>query len=192
MICYEFFDPENVKIVLELNYGGPELLAYLPNVFDGNNSYGSSIFFRYKHRADSVEEKIGMKVTGTKNMLVKDYQDSLNRRDIFVYNEDNIRELTTFVKHETSAGNTTYRSDSANDDSVMTVVNICTIFKKSYYISIVEDILRTCPLDFQNLVNTHLNGIDRGVGTDYKTFTNISRRVKNIRLLNSQNNGFKY
>ncbi len=193
MICYDFFDPENVKIVLELNYGGPELLAYLPNVFDGNNSYGSSIFFRYKHRADSIEEKIGMKVTGTKNMLVKDYQDSLNRRDIFVYNEDNIRELTTFVKHETSAGNTTYKSDSSNDDTVMTVVNICTIFKKSYYISIVEDILRTCPLDFQNLVNTHLNGIDRSVGTDYKTFTNISRRVKNIRLNSSnKNNNFGY
>lgn len=193
MICYDFFNPENVKIVLELNYGGPELLAYLPNVFDGNNSYGSSIFFRYKHRADSIEEKIGMKVTGTKNMLVKDYQDSLNRRDIFVYNEDNIRELTTFVKHETSAGNTTYKSDSSNDDTVMTVVNICTIFKKSYYISIVEDILRTCPMEFQNLVNSHLNGIDRSVGTDYKTFTNISRRVKNIRLNSSnKNNNFGY
>jgi hypothetical protein len=75
----------------------------------------------------------------------------------------------------------------------MTVVNLCTIFKKSYYVSIVEDILKTCDMNFQNMVNSHLNGIDRSSGTDYKTFTNISRRIKNIRLNNlNKNNNFGY
>lgn len=179
LICYELFDPENVKVVLELNYGGPELLAYLPNVFEGKNNYGSNIFFRYKHRIDSTEEKIGMKVTGTKNMLVKDYQDSLHRKDIIIYNEDNIRELTTFVKHETNAGNTAYKSDGSTDDMTMTVVNLATVFKKSYYISVVEDMFRTCNKEFQTIVNMVLKNSDTSAGTDYKTFIDTARRVRN-------------
>lgn len=184
LISFEFFNPDNVKIVLELNYGGPELLAFLPHVFDGRNNYGSSIFFKYKHRIDADDEKIGLKVTAGKNMMVKDYQDAMQRRDIVIYNEDNVRELTTFIKHETNAGNIQYKSDSSNDDTVMTVVNMATIFKKAYYHSMVDLVFRSCDKTFQDMVNTHLKNMDYNTGTDYNTFTNVTRRLKNLNKIN--------
>lgn len=177
LISFEFFNPDNVKIVLELNYGGPELLAYLPSVFNGKNNYGSSIFFKYRHRADAEEERIGLKVTSAKNMMVKDYQEAMQRRDITIYQEDNVRELTTFIKHETNAGNVQYKSDSSNDDTVMTIVNMATIFKKTYYHSMVDLVFRSCPKEFQDKVNSHLKNMDYSVGTDYSTFTSVSRRM---------------
>src|ERR1035437_6245672 len=72
LLSFEYFNPDRVKIILELNTYGSELLAHLPHVFDGNNNYGSSVFVRYKHRADAVEEKIGLKINDNKNLLIKD------------------------------------------------------------------------------------------------------------------------
>ena len=71
LIAFEYFNPENVRIVLELNNYGNTLLAEMPHVFDGNNQYGSSIFVRYKHRIDSTEEKVGLKVGDNKKAMRK-------------------------------------------------------------------------------------------------------------------------
>ena len=117
-------------------------------------------------------------------MMVKDYQDAMQRRDIVIYNEDNVRELTTFIKHETNAGNIQYKSDSSNDDTVMTVVNMATIFKMAYYHSMVDLVFRSCDKTFQDMVNTHLKNMDFNSGTDYTTFTNVTRRLKNLNKIN--------
>jgi hypothetical protein len=139
VLAFEFFDPDNFRVVLEINTYGNEFLAHLPHVFDGNNNYGSNIFFRYKHKSDAVEEKVGLKLGDNKNLLVKDYQDNMNKKNIIINNEDNIREITTFVKHTTAFGNTRYAADIGNDDIVMTVVNSSSVFQKHPYREIVED-----------------------------------------------------
>jgi len=61
LITFEYFNPENIRVVLELNNYGGTLLSEMPYVFDGKNDYGSSIFVRYKHRVDATEEKVGLK-----------------------------------------------------------------------------------------------------------------------------------
>jgi hypothetical protein len=139
VLAFEFFDPDNFRVVLEINTYGNEFLAHLPHVFDGNNNYGSNIFFRYKHKSDAIEEKVGLKLGDNKNLLVKDYQDNMNKKNIIINNEDNIREITTFVKHTTAFGNTRYAADIGNDDIVMTVVNSSSVFQKHPYREIVED-----------------------------------------------------
>jgi hypothetical protein len=40
MIVFEYLNPENIKVVVELNNYGNTLFAELPHVFDGNNQYG--------------------------------------------------------------------------------------------------------------------------------------------------------
>lgn len=139
VLAFEYFNYENFKIILELNNYGNEFLAHLPGLFEGNNNYGSSIFFRYKHRADAVEEKVGLKVGENKNMLVKDYQDAMDKKNFVIYHEDNIREITTFVKHITSAGNIRYAADIGHDDTVMTLVNASTVFSKYEFREMVDE-----------------------------------------------------
>lgn len=179
LLLFEYFNYENFKVVLELNNYGNEFLAHLPNLFDGNNNYGSSIFFRYKHRVDSAEEKIGLKVGENKNMLVKEYQESMTNKNFIITNEDNIREITTFVKHVTSSGNVRYAADIGHDDTVMTLVNASSIFSKFDFIELVEDYAPKV-LDSQTLsyYKDFLKQNEYVEGTDYSALINVNRRRK--------------
>lgn len=179
LIAFEYFDPENVRIVLELNNYGNTLLAEMPHLFDGNNDYGSSIFVRYKHRADSTEEKIGLKVGSNKKLLVKDYQDLINSKGFYINNEDTIREITTFVKHTTSAGNVTYSADIGHDDTVMTIVNATSIFTKNEFREICEDILDSDLIDkdLSSYIKECMKKVDYTQGVDYTQFLNVRNRI---------------
>ena len=139
-LVFEYFNPDNVKVVLELNTYGSTFLAHLPHLFEGNNDYGSHVFFRYKHRADAMEEKIGLKVNDNKNLLVKGYQEMMEAKNFIITNEMNIKEITTFVKHTTSAGNVRYAGDSGTtDDMVMVLINASTVFSKFNFREMVEE-----------------------------------------------------
>jgi hypothetical protein len=185
LICFEYFNPENVKVVLELNNYGNTLLAEMPHVFDGNNDYGSSIFVRYKHRIDSQEEKIGLKVGENKNLLVKDYQDLMMSKGFAINNEDTIREITTFVKHTTTAGNIRYAADVGHDDTVMTIVNSTSIFGKNEFKEMVEEYSSTqLDKEFLQYIRECMNNIDFVEGVDYGQVLRVKNTVKN-------NNQFK-
>lgn len=177
VLLFEYFDYENFKVVLELNNYGNEFLAHLPNVFDGRNNYGSSVFFRYKHRADALEEKIGLKVGENKNMLVKDYQDCMESRNFIINNEDTIKEITTFVKHTTTSGNVRYAADVGHDDCVMTLVNTSSIFNKHSYREMVEDYAPSLVDTYQiGEFNNFLKNVDYQEGTDYRALLNVRRQ----------------
>ncbi len=167
LIAFEYFNPENVKIVLELNNYGNTLLAEMPHVFDGNNQYGSSIFVRYKHRIDSNEEKVGLKVGDNKNMMVKDYQELMQTKGLIVTNEDNIREITTFVKHTTTSGNVRYAADVGHDDTVMTLVNLSSVFSKNEFKEMVEEWGTKTNKSFMDYVDKCMNESDFVEGMDY-------------------------
>lgn len=188
ILAFEYFNPDNVKIVLELNNYGNTLLAELPHVFDGNNQYGSSIFFRYKHRADATEEKVGLKVGENKNMMVKDYQDLMISKGFSINNEETVREITTFVKHTTTAGNTRYAADVGHDDCVMTIVNTTSIFSKNDFKEMVEDTLQKDHI-FKNYVEECLKNLEYTETVDYSQLLSVRRKVlsrnKNINDVNS-------
>jgi len=177
VLLFEYFNYENFKVVLELNNYGNEFLAHLPGVFDGNNNYGSSVFFRYKHRADSTEEKIGLKVGENKNMLVKDYQESMDKRNFIINNEETIKEITTFVKHITPSGNIRYAADIGNDDCVMTLVNTSSIFTKHSYKEMVEDYApEILDMILLNQYNEFIKNTDYQEVTDYRALLNVRRQ----------------
>lgn len=177
LICFEYFNPDNVKVVLEINTYGNELLAHLPNVFDGKNEYGSSIFFRYKHRHDSVDEKIGIKIGDNKNLLVKEYQDRMDMKSIWVNNTQNISEITTFIKHVTPAGNTRYAADgSSNDDMVMTLISMSSVFGKTIFSQMVDEFANQTGGDFLKAINDFQNGPDWIDPIDYKQVLDIRKR----------------
>jgi hypothetical protein len=192
LLVFEYFNPENVKVVLELNNYGNTLLAEMPHVFDGNNNYGSSVFVRYKHRADATEERVGLKVGENKNLLVKDYQDLMYSKSFVITNEDNIREITTFVKHTTVAGNIRYAADVGHDDTVMTIVNASSIFAKNEFKEMVEEWSRSfSPKDFTDYVNVELRQLDFIEGVDYGQVLR-ARKVKKSRNGWSNDSGINW
>jgi len=179
VLVFEYLNPENVKVVLELNNYGNALLAEMPHVFDGNNNYGSSVFFRYKHRADSTEEKVGLKVGENKNLLVKDYQDLMLSKGFNINNEDTIREITTFVKHTTTAGNTKYAADVGHDDCVMTIVNTTSVFQRNDFKEMVEETHRLIDRNLKMYIDECLQNVDFVEGVDYGQVLKIRNQFKN-------------
>jgi hypothetical protein len=180
LLVFEYLNPDNVRVVLELNNYGNTLLAEMPHVFDGNNNYGSSVFVRYKHRADSTEEKVGLKVGENKNLLVKDYQDLMLSRSFAINNEDTIREITTFVKHTTSAGNIRYAADVGHDDTVMTIVNATSIFSKPEMKEICEDWMsKFVDRELATYINDCLKNVDYVEGVDYGQVLKVRRQYIN-------------
>jgi hypothetical protein len=179
LICFEYFNPENVKVVLELNNYGNTLLAEMPHVFDGKNDYGSAIFVRYKHRIDATEEKVGLKVGENKNLMVKDYQDLMYSKGFGINNEDTIREITTFVKHTTTAGNTKYAADVGHDDCVMTIVNTTSIFQKNDFKEMVDEWSnKHTDKEIMQFINQCMSNIDFVEGVDYGSFLRAKNKAK--------------
>lgn len=187
ILAFEYLNPDNVKIVLELNNYGNTLLAELPHVFDGNNQYGSSIFFRYKHRADATEERVGLKVGENKNMMVKDYQDLMISKGFSINNEETVREITTFVKHTTTAGNTRYAADVGHDDCVMTIVNATSAFVKNDFKEMVEDTLQK-DSSFKIYVEDCLKNLEFTETVDYSQLLNVRRKILNRNKTVSESN----
>jgi hypothetical protein len=190
LIAFEYFNGDKVKIVLELNTYGSELLAHMPQVFDGNNDYGSGVFVRYKHRADATEEKIGLKINDNKNLLIKDYQDAMQRGDIQVNNAENIHEITTFIKTITTAGNVRYQADTGNDDTVMTLVSAATVFKKIFFKDLCEQMVtRGIPKELATFINEKLKNVDYSEGTDYGAMLSVNRNRKFMNQYKNQQRG---
>ena len=157
MIAFELFNPEKVKVVLEYNTYGSELMAHLPNVFDGINNYSNSVFLRYKHNREDLVSKIGLKLTKDKHLIVdKEFQQSIRNRKMILHSDINISEITTFSKHETSAGNVSYRAESGNDDVVMTTITLSTCFDNVGYKNLVDMYTNT---DLQGDVLRYIEGI---------------------------------
>lgn len=178
ILCFDYFNPDNLKVVLELNNYGNTLLAELPHVFDGMNDYGSFIFTRYKHRVDSEEKKVGLKVGSNKNLIVKDYQDLMLSKSFDVTHEDTIREITTFVKHTTSSGNIRYAADSGNDDCVMAVVNASSMFDKEEFSEMANEWMsKYMDKEMSEYINNCMKNSEYIEPVDYGHFLSVKRNT---------------
>jgi hypothetical protein len=191
LLVFEYLNPDNCRVVLELNNYGNTLLAEMPQVLDGNNNYGSSVFVRYKHRADSTEEKVGLKVGENKNLLVKDYQDLMTSKSFYINNEDTIREITTFVKHTTTAGNIRYAADVGHDDTVMTIVNSTSIFNKPEFREMCEEWLsKFMDKQISSYINDCLKNVDFVEGIDYGQVLKARKKFINRKTGNNFSGGW--
>lgn len=187
ILAFEYFNPDNLKIVLEINNYGNTLLAEMPHVFDGENQYGSYVFLRYKHRLDSQDLKLGLKVGENKNLMVKDYQDLMYNKSFNITNVETIGEITTFVKHTTSSGNIRYAADGGNDDIIMTVVNATSIFKKNEFRQMVEDYMEYDMSNESKLyIQDFLGQLEYIESTNYSEFLEIRKNAMSEIKYNNQ------
>lgn len=143
VLTFELFDDNKVRIALERNTYGDELLAHIPHTFNDNNNYSNHVFLRYKHRIEEKTTKMGIKINSNKKILIKDYQINTKKGNIVIHDPYTINEISTFTKHETSTGDITFKSESGHDDSIMTCVTVSTIFSMVAYRDLVDDFITT-------------------------------------------------
>jgi hypothetical protein len=192
LLMFEFFDDEKSKVVLEINTYGDELLAHLPHVFNDINKYSTSIFARFKHKAEDKINKIGLKISrGNKvKILIKEYQEAMRKSNIELHNYDNIIELKTFVKHETPNGEYTYKSESGHDDMIMSVITLSTLFSCISFKNVVDNYInfQLNEADKLFLENCIANRDSGGIALDYSsTVSNYSKIYKKNGVLPNPN-----
>lgn len=172
LLAFEFFDENKFKIVLEINNHGHAIVPAMKSSFNGENLFGTHIFLKTKHRKDSIQKSLGLKVNSeNKKLLVKDYQLALKGCDINIYNKETIKEMQSFIKHRNNNGSVTYKADgNKHDDQVMTIVNLTCVFKDNYYFDMVEDYKNQISNGrLNNIISEHLDG-KKPQGTDYDAF----------------------
>jgi hypothetical protein len=139
LLFFELFDEEKIKVIIESNTFGNEFLNKMQLTQGGNNEFATHIFARYKHSYNSEFPKPGVIINATtKKMYIKEFKSRLEKNKIRVYEETNIKEIGNFTKHETRAGNEQYKAETGNDDTVMTLVNMCSIFETLDWKNLIE------------------------------------------------------
>jgi len=182
-LMFEMFDQEKVKIVLEYNTYGSKFLSELLHVFDDDNDFSNGMFLRYKHKKDDKQLKVGMKITGgdndaSKKILVKDLQKAVKKQLIKLHNSININELTTFTKKITPGGNFTYACSTGHDDTVMTLVDISSIFSHVQYKNLIDDMFQNIDPIIKNIIEKYLVG-KRDESVNYKDTTKARHKIYN-------------
>jgi hypothetical protein len=189
LLTFETFDDNKVGVVLEVNAFGGEFVESMKHYNDGNNMFGTHIFFRYKHRQDAIRADIGIKLRSNKNLFVKDYQKRVRNGDISILHTGTMQEMTKFIKKENSNGNYSFSADSgANDDLTITVVELSTIFENNKFKEMCDDMLMSIDTTQRRWIEEKLNMSPSLVGTDYSTLNNVQSRLRNTNT--NTNNGY--
>jgi len=188
LLAFEYFNDDNFKVVLEINNHGLAVFTSMKSVFDEKNNYGSHIFMKFKHRKDAPKKKIGIKVGGNKKLMVKDYQEKIEDQDMMVYEKNNIREITTFIKNVTNSGNVKYEADgNSNDDTVMCLVNLSQVFDDNIFRDMVEEVMKEISnTEVGKFINQAVKNVDYNEGTDYQALINVNKRRRVINRLNKR------
>lgn len=192
MICFEFFDCDKVRVVLERNTYGDTLLAHIPNVFNQENDYSNHIFLRYKAKAEDKTTKMGIKVTRNKKLLIKDYQIQCKKGNVVLHDKYTIQEVSTFTKQDTPSGDITFKSESGHDDHIMSCITLSTCFNHIAYHDAVDQMIENMGGDINKLIINEKEKSDEEK-PDLASFTNSYSKIyknntNNNRGFNSQMN----
>jgi len=195
MLVFEFFDPEKVKCVVEMNKNlGNLLFQSMPYVFEGENDYGDYVFLRFKHNQKDKIVKKGLLIGRDKKYNIKEFQDNMIKDNLSLSNDSNIIELKSFAKKETPSGDVTYKSQSGHDDMVMSLVNLTSVFGHPHYKESIEDYIENgLPDDYKPLIFDYSDKRDNGtisiLSDSYKRIYNKGAKIDddgNLKLSNSR------
>lgn len=157
-ICYElmfnFFDPENVRIILEYNVFGTNFIDNYYTFYGEANLVDENYFIKYKHTKNAKFSKIGLKLRrDNKPIMCGDFKELV---------EDGYIELNEFETFEEACGfgrnkKGNYEGQLGHDDILMSSINASTIFKKLEFKELIEDYFDTLPDEQREYI---LNALD--------------------------------
>lgn len=184
LIAFVLFDDTNVKIVLERNTYGDELLAHIPHVFDEQNEYSNHVFVRFKHRVEDNSTKMGIKINKNKKLLVKEFQSNTKKGNIIIHEQNTFNEISTFTKHETPSGDITYKAESGHDDCIMTTIVLSSVFSNVAYKDMIDLLVNSLGGNISNIINPDLLSQYENEKPDLSTIGGAYKKIYGKGLLN--------
>jgi hypothetical protein len=160
----DIFEPDRVKILLELNYKGELLMDKLLN----NDSITEEIFVYTKHSETARIKKPGIKYSGNNKLKYCESLRQIIRTNRVIVNEKKwtIAELFSFGMN----GRGTYSSQSGHDDVAMTLVNLSALFESSDFNDLIEDLYDEIDPSYRRMIEIKVDG-ENGVQSGSKMKT---------------------
>ncbi len=183
--AFEVLDPYKWKTIVEANMFGGEFVNAIPPLFNRQNKFGTYIMSRFKHKADAVEPKIGIKVGHNKNLLIKNFQEAVKKDNIQITDPDTLGELNTFVKHEKQGGHISYKAEVGHDDLVMTCIHAAQFLETQEWKIMCEQVFATLDRVSQDYITDKIKSNSADVNT-------ISSILKNAKNYSGRNNNIIY
>lgn len=149
-LTVELFDPEQIRVVLEYNTYGAELLKTLTTLYPTRNDFDEGIMVQYKHRINTKKVQAGLKLNSeNKKIYCQSLKESIRKNRLVLNEASTIDEAKSFSRSK----NGTYSAQSGNDDAIMSCVNVCSVFDTVDYTEIVEEYLDFIPSETRGLIN---------------------------------------
>ena len=160
----DIFEPDRVKILLELNYKGELLMDKLLN----NDDIPEEIFVYTKHSETARIKKPGIKYSGNNKLKYCESLRQIIRTNRVIINEKKwtIAELFSFGMN----GRGTYSSQSGHDDVAMTLVNLSALFESSDFNDLIEDLYDEIDPTYRRMIEIKVDG-ENGTPSDSKMKT---------------------
>ena len=167
-LAFDIFYQENVKMVIEWNMLGGELLRRLETVFPQRNDFDEETLVKFKHRVDAKVAQFGLKVKkDNKTVFCQNFAKYVVQNKVIFNDMDTVKEAITFGK--TPSGS--YAGQMGHDDLIMTCVNGSEFFMTTDFNEFVEEIYDIVDDDIQHEIEEILEKDAKGGDMNYDIYS---------------------
>jgi hypothetical protein len=167
ILAFDLFYSENVKLIIEWNMFGGELIKRMETVFPQRNEFDEESVVKFKHRIDAKTTQFGLKVKkDNKPIFCQNFKKYISQNKIQIFDKDTIKESSTFGK----LPNGSYAGQLGNDDLIMTCINSSEFFTTLDFSDFVEEIYDVIDPSIQNLIDEILEKDSKGGNLNFDIY----------------------
>ena len=167
ILAFDLFFSENVKLIIEWNMFGGELIKRMETVFPQRNQFDEESIVKFKHRVDAKIKQFGLKVKkDNKPIFCQNFKKYITQNKIQIFDKDTVKESSTFGK----LPNGSYAGQLGNDDLIMTCINSSEFFTTLDFSEFVEEIYDEIDPSIQNKIEEILEKDSKGGNLNFDIY----------------------
>jgi hypothetical protein len=148
-LCVDVFDQENLRLIIEYNTYGSNLIKNLVTLYPSSNDFEEETIVKYFHRVGAKVKNQGLRLTKDNKKFYCDKLKTLVKDGRIIIKEKKaIEEACLFSRNP----NGTYSAQTGNDDIFMTTVNSSSLFETVDFEEIVEEYFDYVDEEIQDLI----------------------------------------
>lgn len=167
ILAFDMFYSENLKLIIEWNMFGGELIRRLETVFPQRNDFDEEMVVKFKHRVDAKVKNFGLKIKkDNKPIFCQNFKKFITQNKIVLKDKKTVYEASTFGK----LPNGSYAGQLGNDDLIMTSINSSEFFFTLDFSDFAEEIYDYVDESLQAKIDEILEKDSKGGNLNYDIY----------------------
>ncbi len=167
ILSFDMFYSENLKLIIEWNMFGGELIRRLETVFPQRNDFDEEMVVKFKHRIDAKVKNFGLKIKkDNKPIFCQNFKKCITQNKIILKDKKTVYEASTFGR----LPNGSYAGQLGNDDLIMTSINSSEFFFTLDFSDFAEEIYDQVNNSIQEKIDIILEKDSKGGNLNYDIY----------------------